>query len=322
MSQVSTTTATTTTPPVTVVSSGMSYITSVTVAPSLMGLPTTLGQHDVVLLPPLTLRCSGGVIGHASMPQQQLPSSVPLQAYANYAMGSPQVGFFFRVGPPTILYITCLMSVLVSAFYIQVPCWMPCSPLGAHPLGFAPLQPLGVYQWQAYVQPGDVHQLTPSMHRVAAPSTMLSRGEPSATQSAVPQPSHLYGGAYSFGSLAESHPILLPSLHGGVGSSFPGLVPSDDTVNSESVMGIKPDDSGVVIGCQLDEFTHTWSAETFVAHFHIYSGLTGKISSLTHFPWNQGVRIILFWTRLLLTLNKVWIPSSQILLRHQNWTLP
>ena len=40
MSQVSTTTATTTTPPVTVVSSGMSSISSVTVAPSLMGLPT------------------------------------------------------------------------------------------------------------------------------------------------------------------------------------------------------------------------------------------------------------------------------------------
>ena len=27
------------------------------------------------------------------------------QAYANYAMGSPRVGFFFRVEPPTVLYI-------------------------------------------------------------------------------------------------------------------------------------------------------------------------------------------------------------------------
>ena len=34
----------------------------------------------------------------------------------------------------------------------------------------------------------------------------------------------------------------------GEGSSFPGLVPSDDMVNSESVVGIKPGDSGVVIG--------------------------------------------------------------------------
>ena len=29
-----------------------------------------------------------------------------------------------------------------------------------------------------------------------------------------------------------------------------------------------------------------------------------------------------FWIRLLLTSNKVWIPSSLIHLRHQNWTLP
>ena len=70
MSQVSTVMAMTTTPSVTVVSSGMSSISSVTVAPSLRGLLTTLGQHDVVLLPPLTPRCSAGVLGLASMPQQ------------------------------------------------------------------------------------------------------------------------------------------------------------------------------------------------------------------------------------------------------------
>ena len=89
MSEVYNTMAMTTTPLVTVVSSGMSSLSSVTMAPSLMGLPTTLGQHDVVLPSPLTPRCSGGVIGLASVPQQQPPSLMPLQAYANYAMGSP-----------------------------------------------------------------------------------------------------------------------------------------------------------------------------------------------------------------------------------------
>ena len=39
------------------------------------------------------------------MPQQQTPSSMPPLAYANYDMGSPQVGFFFRVEPPIILYL-------------------------------------------------------------------------------------------------------------------------------------------------------------------------------------------------------------------------
>ena len=105
---------------------------------------------------------------------------------------------------------------------------------------------------------------------------------------AVPQPSHLYGGAYSLGGLAESHLIPLPSLHDGEGSSFPSLVPSDDMVNSESVMGIKTGDSSVVIGYQVDEFTHTWSVERFVAHSHIYPGFSGKVSSLTHFLLEPG----------------------------------
>ena len=106
-----------TTPPVTVVSSRLSSLSSVTVAPSLMGLPVTLDQHGVTQPPPLMPSGSGGVIGPASVPQQQPPASMPLLAYANYAMGSPQIGFFFRVEPPTVLYIICLVSVLVSAFY-------------------------------------------------------------------------------------------------------------------------------------------------------------------------------------------------------------
>ena len=88
--------------------------------------------------------------------------------------------------------------------------------------------------------------------------------------------------------MAESHPIPPPSLHYGERSYFPGLVPSDDTVNSESVMGIKPGDSGVMIGYQVDEFTHTWSVEQFVACSHIYLGFTGKVSSLAHFPLEPG----------------------------------
>ena len=113
----------------------------------------------------------------------------------------------------------------------------------------------------------------------------LGLGEPSATHSAVSQP---FGGAYTLGGSTESHPIPLPSLHDGEVSSFPGLVPSDDVVDSESVMGIKPVDSSVVIGYQVDEFTCTWSAEQFVAHSHVYPGFTGKVSSLTHFLLEPG----------------------------------
>ena len=94
--------APTTTLPVTVVSSGQSSVSSVTVAPSLTGFPVSLDQHGMVPPPPLMLRDSGGVLGSVSVSQQQTPSSMPPLAYANYPMGSPQVGFFFRVEPPII----------------------------------------------------------------------------------------------------------------------------------------------------------------------------------------------------------------------------
>ena len=63
----------------------------------------------------------------------------------------------------------------------------------------------------------------------------LGKMEPSATHSPVPQP---LGGVHSLWGSIESHPIPLPSLHDGEGSSFPGLVPSDDALDSDSVMGI------------------------------------------------------------------------------------
>ena len=64
-----TTMAPTTTPPVTVVSSGLSSMSSVTVAPSLTGFPVSFDQHGMVSPPPLMPRGSGGVLGSLSMPQ-------------------------------------------------------------------------------------------------------------------------------------------------------------------------------------------------------------------------------------------------------------
>ena len=275
MSHVSTT-ATTTTPPVMVVSSGLSSVSSVAMAPPLTGLPATMGQHEVVQPPPLIPRGSGGVVGLAFVPQQQPPSLMPILAYANYAMGSPQVGFFFTVEPPTILYIICLVSILVPALYFQVPSWMLYSPVGAQPLGFAPLQPFGVYPLQAYVQPGDGHWSTPGMHRVAAPSTTLSRGSLLLLSWLSPNHPSIWGHTALGAEERVTQSLCLLYMMGrGLLFQF-------------WCHHMTPGDSSVVVGYQVDEFTHTWSAQQFVAHSHIYPGFTGKVSSLTHFPLKPG----------------------------------
>ena len=113
----------------------------------------------------------------------------------------------------------------------------------------------------AYVQPGDGHWPTPRMHRLAVPYTTLSRWSLMLLNLLFPNHPIYMVGHTALGPWQRVTPIPQPSLHGGEGSYFPGLVPSDDTVDSESVMGIIPGDSGVVIGYQVDEFTHTWSAE-------------------------------------------------------------
>ena len=161
------------------------------------------------------------------------------------------------------------------------------SHMKAKPLGFAPLQPFGAYPWQAHVQPGDGHQPTPRKHRVAAYSTVLSR-ESLLVLNQLSSSHSKYIVAHTALEAWQSPVIPLPFLHGGEGSSFPVLVPSNDTVDSESAMGIKPGDSGMLVGYQVDEFTHTWSAEHFVAHSHIYPGCTVKVSSLTHFHLEPG----------------------------------
>ena len=88
---------------------------------------------------------------------------------------------------------------------------MPYSPMGAQPTGFAPLQPFT--HGRHMCNPSHGHWSMPGMHRVAAPSGTLSRGEPSATQSAVPQPSHLYMvGIQPWGLSRESPgPSALPT---------------------------------------------------------------------------------------------------------------
>ena len=165
--------------------------------------------------------------------------------------------------------------------------------------------PYGVYPWQAYMPLGAGLWPTPGVQWVAAPSIALSGGSFMLLIWLSSQPFYLYCGTYSFRCLAESHPIPLSYLHGGEGSSLPGCVPAHDTVNSEYIVHVKPGDSSVVNGYQVDEFTHTWSAECFATWSHIYPGFTGKVSSLTLFPGCED--LFLFWTKQLKTWSMVLI---------------
>ena len=119
------------------------------------------------------------------------------------------------------------------------------------------------------------------------PPTALGSGVPHATQIDVHQPFNQYGGEYSFGDMAESHLIPVPSLHGSKGCSFPALVPPDDRVKSKAVVGLKPGDSNVVIDYQVDEFTHTCHAECFVAQSQMLLQIYRQAVYLSQFPtWN------------------------------------
>ena len=88
---------TTTTPHVTAVCSGALLISMTFALPPTPVGQTTLSQHDVVLPPKVILRDTmRGPVGLTTMPQQQQPQSqMPSQAYANFAMGPPQVAFLF-----------------------------------------------------------------------------------------------------------------------------------------------------------------------------------------------------------------------------------
>ena len=66
------------------------------------------------------------------------------------------------------------------------------------------------------------------------------------------------------------------------------------TLDSESLVSIKPGNLGAVIGYQVDEFTCTSLVKHFAAQSHIYPVFTGRVSILTTSCLNHDVMIIVF----------------------------
>ena len=94
----------------------------------------------------------------------------------------------------------------------------------------------------------------------------FEKGELHATLSAAPSHFINMGGIHHWGLDRESlDPFAFPILWGQC--SFPGSAPSCDIVNYKPLLGVKPGDSGVMIGYQVNEFTHNWC---FTAQWNIY----------------------------------------------------
>ena len=93
-------------------------------------------------------------------------------------------------------------------------------------------------------------------------------------------------GHTAWGLYKESpDPPTFPSWLEGI--FFSRFGSTDDTVNSKSVVGLKPGESGVVKGYQVSKFTHL-VGKHFVVLSHIYSGFMGNVSSLTPFSLEAG----------------------------------
>ena len=129
---------------------------------------------------------------------------------------------------------------------------------------------------------------------MAAPSTASSRGYIQATLSVVPQPFYLYGGAYSLGSLVESHQIPPYSLYGRNGLSFLGFIPPDNIINSEFIIGIKPGVLMWTLGVTLmNLLTPDWQSASLLNHtFTLVSWSRCQQLPIVHL--NRSLRITPF----------------------------
>ena len=118
----------------------------------------------------------------------------------------------------------------------------------------------------------------PGVHQVAAPYPALnSRGKPHATHVCCPPANLVIWWGIQFWKLSRESPdpSVFPYM---VGRGLPFQV------DFKSVVGIKPGNSGVVIGNHVDRFTCIRSAEHFVVQSHICPVFKYKVSSVTHFP--------------------------------------
>ena len=183
------------------------------------------------------------------------------------------MSFSFRTELPNDSYIMCLVSVMVFAFWFQVAMWLPCLSMGAQPLGLHHHNPseftLGRHICLQVMVCGPCQECTlwlllplPLVREACFCSPHCSPAIPAIWYSLWLQ---------GLGREPPDH-CAFSRLWG---SSFPVSDPPNDTADSKSSIGVRPDDSGVIIGYHNVKFTHTQSAEHFIVHSNIYPSFTG-----------------------------------------------
>ena len=207
---------------------------TVTMAPT--GGLTMLGQHDMVLHLQLILSDTmRHYVGLITLSQQQPQSQIPSQACANYAMGPSQVSFSFRVETPTNAYAVCwcLLWCLLFAFRFQWGC-------NVHQWGlkhwawhhWSPLEYiLGRHMYLLVMVCDPCQECTKWL---CLP--LLWLGGASCYSFSFPSAISFLWWEIQLGNSAESHPIPLPSLHGGEVPSLPGFIPPDDMYDSKDMV--------------------------------------------------------------------------------------
>ena len=152
----------------------------------------------------------------------------------------------------------------------------------AQPLGFASLQPFEVYPWQAFASCWWLWLLPPLLW--VGGSLILLSWPPAI-------PTIWWGLQFQGLSRAIQSPHL-PYM-AGRGLLFQVWLHPLAWLTL-TVVGIQPGNSSLVIGYQVDEFSHACSAVWFLAHSHINPGFTGKVPFLNHFAPEQGCELFIF----------------------------
>ena len=130
--------------------------------------------------------------------------------------GSSTGKFLFQVEPPTNALYYMLLSVMVFAFGFQIPMKLPCSPMVAQPLGFATLQPFGVYPWQAYVPPCDGPWLMLEVHQVLLLPLFCVGGASYYSFTFTPAIPSIWWGVQLWGLAESPYATAFPTWQGGV----------------------------------------------------------------------------------------------------------